>query len=108
MLSVAAAWQVTEAVGGPVADVLDRIGDVLDADAQTRAALAAALAAPRATVALLAALPALGIALGESLGAHPLDLLTHKPIGWALLFAAGVLDCIGVVWMRLLVRRALR
>jgi tight adherence protein B len=108
LLGVAAAWQVTEAAGGPVADVLDRLGEVLDADAQSRAALAAALAAPRATVALLAALPVLGVALGESLGAHPLDLLMHQPIGWALVCAAAVLDCIGIGWMQLLVRRALR
>ena len=106
--NVAAAWEVTEEAGGPVADVLDRLGDVLDADAQTRAALAAALAAPRATIVLLAALPVVGVALGESLGARPLHLLLHRPLGWALLSAAVALDLIGVSWTGLLVRRALR
>ena len=108
LMSAAAAWEVTEEAGGPVADVLDRLGEVLDADAQTRAALAAALAAPRATITLLAALPVLGVVLGESLGAHPLRLLLHRPLGWALLCAAVALDVTGVAWTRLLVRRALR
>jgi tight adherence protein B len=105
---VAAAWAVTESAGGAVAEVLDRLGDVLEADRQARSALDAALAAPRATMALLAGLPVLGIVLGQSLGARPLDLLVHRPLGWALLAAGTTLDLLGVAWTRVLVRRALR
>lgn len=105
---VAAAWAVTESAGGAVADVLDRLGEVLEADRQARAALDAALAAPRATMALLAALPVLGIVLGQSLGARPLHLLMHRPLGWGLLAVGSTLDLLGVVWTRVLVRRALR
>lgn len=105
---VAAAWAVTESAGGAVADVLDRLGEVLEADRQARAALDAALAAPRATMALLAALPVLGVVLGQSLGARPLHLLTHQPLGWGLLAVGVTLDSLGVIWTRLLVRRALR
>lgn len=106
--STAAAWAVTESAGGPVADVLDRMGEVLDAEAQSRAALDAALAGPRATMALLAALPVLGLVLGQSLGAHPVGLLLRRPLGWSLLAGGAVLDITGVVWTRLLVGRALR
>jgi tight adherence protein B len=105
---VAAAWRVTEDSGGAVADVLDRLGEVLDAEEAARAALSAALAGPRATMLLLAGLPLIGLALGQSLGAQPLRLLVHRPLGWALLAGAGVFDAIGVGWTRLLVRRALR
>jgi tight adherence protein B len=105
---VAAAWAVTESAGGAVAEVLDRLGDVLEADRQSRAALDAALAAPRATMALLAGLPVLGVVLGQSLGAQPLHLLLRQPLGWALLGAGITLDLLGVTWTRLLVRRALR
>jgi tight adherence protein B len=105
---VAAAWAVTESAGGAVAEVLDRLGEVLEADHQARAALDAALAAPRATMALLAGLPVLGIVLGQSLGARPLHLLVHRPLGWALLAAGVTLDSLGVAWTRLLVHRALR
>lgn len=108
LAAVAAAWTVTESAGGAVADVVDRLGDVLETERQAKDALDAALAGPRATMLLLAALPALGLALGESLGAHPVDLLVHRPIGWALLLVGGVLDGIGVLWTRLLVGRAMR
>lgn len=105
---VAAAWAVTESAGGAVAEVLDRLGEVLEADRQSRAALDAALAAPRATMALLAGLPVLGVVLGQSLGARPVHLLTHRPLGWMLLTVGITLDLLGVTWTRLLVRRALR
>lgn len=108
LLGVAAAWAVTESAGGAVADVLDRLGEVLEADRQARASLDAALAAPRATMALLAGLPVLGVLLGQALGARPLHLFVHRPVGWALLAAGVALDAIGVAWTRLLVRRALR
>ena len=105
---VAAAWAVTESAVGAVADVLDRLGEVLEADRQSRAELDAALAAPRATMALLAGLPVLGVVLGQSLGARPLHLLLRRPLGWLLLAAGVTLDLLGVAWTRLLVRRALR
>jgi tight adherence protein B len=108
LAAVAAAWEVTESAGGAVADVLERLGDVLDVERQNRAALDAALAAPRATMVLLAALPVFGLALGQSLGAHPTDVLLHRTLGWAMLTLGVGLDAIGVAWTRLLVRRALR
>jgi tight adherence protein B len=101
---VAAAWRVTQEAGGPVADVLDRLGRALDASAERRLALEAALAAPRATAVLLAALPLLGITLGESVGAHPVTLLLHRPVGWALLAGAALLDAAGLVWVSRLAR----
>lgn len=106
--AAAAAWTVTESAGGAVAVVLDRLGEVLESERQARDALDAALAGPRATMLLLAGLPLLGLFLGQSLGAHPIALLVHRPIGWALLAVGALLDAIGVAWTRLLVRRALR
>lgn len=97
---VAAAWQVTEQAGGAVADVLERLGRSLDEDATDRKNFEAALAGPRATMALLAALPALGVAMGQSAGAHPLHLLLHRPVGWALLAGAVVLEAVGLAWSR--------
>ena len=106
--AAAAAWTVTESAGGAVALVLDRLGEVLESERQAQDALDAALAGPRATMLLLAGLPLLGLLLGQSLGAHPIALLVHRPLGWALLAVGATLDGVGVVWTRLLVRRALR
>lgn len=105
---VAAAWDVTESSGAATADVLERLGEGLDAEHDARQAMAAALAGPRATVWLLAVLPVVGVALGESIGAHPLRLLLHTGLGSLLLAGAVVLDGCGVAWTQLLVRRAMR
>jgi tight adherence protein B len=104
LAAVAAVWQVTEQAGGAVADVLDRMGATLDADAADRRTFEAALAGPRASMTLLAALPAVGLLMGESAGAHPLRLLLHQPVGWALLGGAVLLELIGLAWSRRLVR----
>jgi tight adherence protein B len=108
LVAVAAAWSVTERVGGPVADVLDRIGAGLEAEHAHRESIEAALAGPRATTMLLAVLPLLGVALGRSMGADPLGLLLHRPLGWALLTAAGLLETAGLWWMRRITRSAMR
>ena len=107
LAAVAAVWQVTEQAGGAVADVLDRLGATLDADATDRRAFEAALAGPRASMTLLAGLPVLGLLMGESAGARPLRLLLHRPLGWALLAGAGLLEVAGLAWSRRLVRNAL-
>lgn len=106
--SVAAAWDVTSRAGGPVADVLDRLGEVLDAERQARTSLAAAMAGSRATMLLLATLPVFGLGLGQAMGARPLDMLLHSPLGWGLVTLAAVLDAVGVLWTSAIIRRALR
>jgi tight adherence protein B len=104
--SVAAAWAVATAAGGQIAVVLERLSAAMDDEAELRRELDAALAGPRATMALLAGLPAVGLLLGQSVGAHPVQLLLHRPLGWGLLGGAAVLDVIGVVIMRAIVTRA--
>ncbi|HET7311077.1 MAG TPA: type II secretion system F family protein [Mycobacteriales bacterium] len=104
LAAVGAVWRVTEQAGGAVADVLERLGMALDADAADRRAFEAALAGPRASMTLLAGLPALGLGMGQSVGAHPLRLLLHRPVGWALLAGAVLLEIAGVAWSRRLVR----
>jgi tight adherence protein B len=96
----AAAWSVAESAGGRVAGVLDRVAVAIDEEDELRQELEAALAAPRATMLLLAALPVFGIAIGESIGAHPATLLLHRPLGWALLGVAVLLELAGLALTR--------
>jgi tight adherence protein B len=105
---VAAAWAVAESAGGRVAVVLERLSEAMDCDDELRQELDAAMAGPRATMVLLAGLPLLGLALGQSVGAHPLGFLIHRPLGWGLLSAAALLDGLGVVATRAIARTALR
>lgn len=108
LASVAGCWAVAVAAGGRVADTLDRLAEAMDADDELRRELDSALAGPKATMVLLGGLPLLGIALGQSVGAGSVQLLVHRPLGWALLGAAGVLDAVGVVLTRTIARVALR
>lgn len=105
---VAAAWQVAVDAGGRVAVALDGLIDALDADVAARRELAAAMAGPRATMLVLGLLPVGGLALGQAVGARPMTLLLHRPLGWALASAAAVLDLAGIAWVARLVRGAER
>jgi tight adherence protein B len=105
---VAAAWAVADSAGGRVAVVLERLSDAMDSEEELRRELDAAMAGPRATMFLLASLPLLGLVLGQTVGAHPLHLLLHRPLGWGLLAAAAVLDAVGVLVTRTIARAALR
>jgi tight adherence protein B len=105
---VAETWRVTETAGGRVARVLERLGEAMDGDEQLRRDLDAALAGPRATMLLLAVLPAFGVALGQAMGARPVDLLVHRPVGWALVGGATGLDAVGVWLIRRITTAAAR
>jgi len=106
--SVVAAWSVAAAAGGRVAIVLERLSEAMESEDELRRELDAAMAGPRATMVLLALLPVLGLGLGQAVGASPVQLLVHRPLGWLLLAGAAVLDLGGVVATRAIARTALR
>lgn len=93
-----AAWRLAERTGAPIADLVERIE--ADARAMDRASASAAAqaAGARATAWLLAALPLGGIGLGYSIGADPLAVLLHTPIGAACAVGAIVLQVAGLAW----------
>ncbi|NMO57187.1 hypothetical protein HH310_39200 [Actinoplanes sp. TBRC 11911] len=98
-----AVWRLAERTGAPAADLVERIE--ADARAQDRAAVAAAAqaAGAQATAMLLAALPLGGIGLGISMGADPVGVLLHTPIGAGCAVAAVLLQCGGLLWSERLV-----
>ncbi|MFI1994616.1 hypothetical protein [Actinoplanes sp. NPDC020271] len=101
-----AVWRLAERTGAPAADLLERIET--DARAADRAAASASAqaAGAHATSLLLAALPVGGIGLGYSIGARPLHVLLHTPLGAACAVAAVLLQCAGLWWARRLVEGA--
>lgn len=103
---LAACWQVCGQAGSGLAAGLERLADGLRARAAQERAVAAALAGPRASAALLALLPLAGIALAAGLGARPVHVLLHTPLGVVCLVAGVGLDALGLLWTRQLVRRA--
>ncbi|MBU7597262.1 type II secretion system F family protein [Streptomyces sp. P38-E01] len=103
---VAACWQVAAEGGSGLAVGLDRVAHALRLERDQREDLRAQLAGPRATVSILAGLPLLGVLLGTAMGADPLGVLLHTPVGWALLAATLGLELLGALWARAIVRRA--
>jgi tight adherence protein B len=103
---VAACWQVTVDGGAGLAHGLDRVADALRAEREQREELRAQLAGPRSTALALALLPLFGLLLGTAMGADPLRVLLHSPVGWGVLAAAGLLEWAGLAWVARIVRTA--
>lgn len=104
--ALAACWTVCAATGSGLAGAVERLEEGLRAEQAQRRALAAELAGPRATAALLAGLPLIGLLLAAALGADPLQVLLHTPLGLVCLVVGIGLDLLGVLWTSRLAARA--
>ncbi len=104
---LAACFEIAEASGCPLADVLTRFAAQLEVEDDAEAARQTALAGPKATVTLLTWLPLLGLGLGMALGVDPLSVLLGTPLGTAALAAGVVLTVAGRIWSARLVRSAI-
>jgi tight adherence protein B len=101
-----ACFEIAEASGCPLADVLTRFAAQLEVEDDAEAARQTALAGPKATVTLLTWLPVLGLGLGMALGVDPLSILLGTPLGMVALAAGVVLTVAGRIWSARLVRSA--
>ncbi len=97
---LAAAWQVAEAAGAPLGDVLERLDAEVRSAERARALASAQSASSQVTAVLLGALPLAGIALGYGMGADPLAMLLETPVGAACAITAVALQCAGLGWTR--------
>jgi tight adherence protein B len=101
---VAGAWLVAESSGAPLAGLLDRLeADARGLDRIRREGTAQAAGAT-ATAWLLAGLPLAGIALGYGIGADPVRILLHTPIGMASAAVALLFQLAGLAWSSRLAR----
>lgn len=105
-MELAACFEIAEASGCPLADVLARFAAQLEVEDDAEAARQTALAGPRATVTLLTWLPLLGLGLGICLGVDPLAMLIGTPVGIAALVAGILLTGAGRIWSARMVRTA--
>lgn len=103
---LAACFDIAEASGCPLADVLARFAAQLEVEDDAEAARQTALAGPKATVSLLTWLPLMGLGLGMALGVDPLAILVGTPLGVAALGAGVALTVAGRIWSARLVRTA--
>ncbi|MFE4633852.1 type II secretion system F family protein [Streptomyces sp. NPDC056773] len=104
LAAMAACWRVSVDGGAGLAAGLDRLEGALRAERDRAESLRAQLAGARSTTAVLALLPGVGLLIGTGLGADPLRVLLHTPVGWGCLLAGAVLEALGLLWCRRIVR----
>lgn len=92
--------------GIPLADILARAAADAATHEEHAARADAALAGPRATAIILTGLPLLGVAMGQAMGARPLQLLGHGVLGGALAVAGAVCIAAGLAWTSAILRKA--
>lgn len=96
---LAAAWEVSERSGAPMARVLDRLGDGIRDERETQREITAGLGPARATARLMAVLPLFGLGMGVSMGARPVHILLDTVVGSLCLLVGATLACAGVWWV---------
>jgi tight adherence protein B len=102
--AVAAAWQVSEITGAPLAPCLTSIGASLLDVGSTERAVQIALAGPTATSRLVLGLPLVGLIFGALLGFDTLPFLFSTPAGALCGVAAVLLVLIAHRWSSRMVR----
>ncbi len=106
LTGLATCWQLCAGTGSSLAQAVSMLADDVRAELAQQHELDAELAGPRATAGLLAVLPVAGIGLAAALGADPLHVLLHTPVGVGCLVGAIAFDAAGLWWTRALVRGA--
>jgi tight adherence protein B len=105
---LAAAWEVSERSGAPMARVLDRLGDGIRDEREAQREVMTGLGPAKATARLMAVLPIFGLGMGLSMGSRPLDVLLNTVFGSLCLAAGTALACAGVLWVDQIAARAER
>ncbi|SFN44633.1 tight adherence protein B [Pseudonocardia ammonioxydans] len=103
---VAAAWELADRHGAPLADLLTGLVDDLRWRLAHAARVRSQLAGPRATASVLTSLPLAGIGLGQLMGIAPLTVLRTGLHGPALLVLGVLLTAAGAAWSDHILRSA--
>lgn len=99
LVAVAAAWQVSERSGAPIAEVLELVSENLRRQRQLEAVIDTELSAARTSGQIMAVLPLLAVGLGFLVGINTISYLAGDPLGQLLLLAGVVLTACGVLWI---------
>lgn len=105
---VEAVLLLADRTGAPAAELVERLEADARAIGRAAATATAQAAGVQATAMLLAVLPLGGMALGMWIGAHPVQVLLHTPIGGVCAIASSVLQAAGILWTERIARVAPR
>ncbi|WP_433054808.1 type II secretion system F family protein [Dactylosporangium sp. CS-033363] len=101
-----AAYRLSEHLGVPLVDLLERVEADLRAGQALRAEMAAQLAGAQTSTAVLLPLPLLGLWVGSAMGTDPAALLLHTRLGAACALTAVAMQCLGLLWTSRMVHAA--
>ena len=104
---VAAAWQLSERTGAPLAEAVQRAVVSVRESRERARRINVAVAGPRATVMVLTVLPLTGPVFGLACGVPPTELYLSNPIGTVSAVVGVVLIWAGRLWCRRLVDSAM-
>lgn len=104
---VAAAWQLSERTGAPLAEAVQRAVVSVRESRERARRVNVAVAGPRATVMVLTVLPLTGPVFGMACGVPPTELYLSNPIGTVSAVVGVVLIWAGRLWCRRLVDSAM-
>jgi tight adherence protein B len=103
---LAAAYVLSETLGVPLVDLLERVEADLRSGQALRADMGAQLAGAQTATAVLLPLPLVGLWVGAVLGTDPLRQLLHTPLGAACAVSAVAMQGGGLLWTSRMVRSA--
>ena len=95
---LAVCWRLAQSHGLAIATLMRAAQHDLVERERFRVRVDAGLAGARTTAAVLAGMPLLGIALGQAIGADPLEFLFSGGAGGVLLVSGVALSCLGLIW----------
>jgi tight adherence protein B len=93
-----AGWAMSVRHGIPLAAIAEALSRDIDARRAAIQHRETLTAGPAVSGYVLAALPAAGLALGGTMGAHPVAVLTGSSLGGVLLVVGTALTCLGLRW----------
>ncbi|WP_433612367.1 type II secretion system F family protein [Dactylosporangium sp. CA-139114] len=103
---LSAAYRLSESLGVPLVELLERVEADLRSGQALRADMAAQLAGAQTSTAVLLPLPVLGLWVGASVGVDPVRQLLHTRLGAACAVTAVGLQWLGLLWTSRMVRAA--
>jgi len=99
---------MSQASGAPLIPSLDELIAVCLARSEQQALIDAELSSTKATIVVLALLPAIGLGLSTMMGINSFRWLTTTSSGWICICMAVVLEGVGILWTRMLIRQVLK
>jgi tight adherence protein B len=99
LTEVASAWQVSQSIGGGLAQALDRVAETARGQLATHRVVVAELSSAQATARMVALLPVVMLVLSNGTGADPWRFLLQTTPGLGCLGGGLLLAFAGMLWI---------